>query len=119
MLTCRIFGNAELTYNDVEKECNAFNVANGLIGSSNGPLSRLTFQNEFNEDCDLNKQRQGLQYSNNRACYGGIAVDNKSIIAHSPSTPHIKNIYNDFKYNTDILAKNINIIPETKYIINL
>lgn len=35
-----------------------------------------------------------------------------------PSNNDIKNIYNDFKYNTDILAKNINIIPETKYIIN-
>ena len=35
-----------------------------------------------------------------------------------PSNNDINNIYNEFIYNTDIMAKNIDIIPETKYIVN-
>ena len=35
-----------------------------------------------------------------------------------PSNNDINNIYNEFIYNTDIMAKNIDLIPETKYIVN-
>lgn len=47
-----------------------------------------------------------------------VMTDWRQNYKRHPSNNDINNIYNDFKYNTDTLAKNIDIIPETKYIIH-
>jgi hypothetical protein len=91
---CGAPGNPDPTYNDIQEECNARNVASGLLDLQS-PLSRLTYQKEFEEDCDLNKNRAGIEYSNNRACYNNVAIDNQTITSYSLDNPEIRNIYNE------------------------